>query len=126
MTTLRWPLALPQTLPPGTTLTPQKNFVETEMDAGPPKRRTRFTAVSRFLEVSGDLSIYTTAQWDVLETFHRETLGGGALSFLWESPIPGLGDVECRFRGDPPKASILRGANGRLVYRVAFQLEVLP
>jgi hypothetical protein len=121
----RWPLVLPQSLPPETSITPVKNYVETEMDTGPPKRRRRFTAASKTIDVP-DRFIFTTAQWEAFQKFHDDTLAGGTLPFAWRDPIPGLGDVLVRFSGEPPKATVRRAAHGRLVYRLVFQLEVLP
>ena len=122
----RWPLDLPQTLPQETRgPTPRKNYVETEMDTGPAKRRRRFTAVVQDIDAP---EMYLHAdQWQSLSAFYGTVLAGGTLSFMWRDPIPGLGDVELRFSGDePPKPKVMAAGRGRNVYLVALSFEMLP
>ena len=81
-----WPASLPQRFlqDPGTSENPPDVVVETQMDAGPPKARRRFTAGFRL--VGGSLAL-THAQRATLDTFYMDTLEGGALTFDWIHPI---------------------------------------
>lgn len=125
-TQFRWPSNLPQVLPVGTTIADEPNYVATEMDGGPEKRRQRATTIRRFIEIDPSRWIFTQDQVDTLLDFHRTVLEGGTGSFMWRDAIPFLGDVEMRFRGDPPKAIALGGTGPRAKYRVEMALQVDP
>jgi hypothetical protein len=81
-----WPESLPQRFlqEPGATEQPPDVVLETQMDAGPPKARRRFTAGFRLVGGSIDL---THAQRATLDDFYMNTLQGGALPFDWIHPI---------------------------------------
>jgi hypothetical protein len=81
-----WPSALPQRFlqDPGATEQPPDLMLETQMDAGPPKARRRYTAGYRM--VSGSI-VLTHAQRAILDDFYVTTLEGGALTFDWIHPI---------------------------------------
>jgi len=109
-----WPATLPQE-PPGETETAPDLAVRTEMDAGPPKMRRRFTAgVRRF---SREM-ILTAAQVEILDAFYLDTLKS-TLSFDWTHPRAGA-NVTYRFTG-PPAYTTYEGN-----YKVTLPLEILP
>ena len=74
-----WPAGLPQSpLLRGYQRTMPDLIVQTEMDAGTPKARQRFTAASEPVTWN---TLLTDVQKDTLETFYKTTVAGGALSF---------------------------------------------
>jgi len=81
-----WPTSLPQRFlqDPGAIEQPPDVVLETQMDAGPPKARRRYTAGFRL--VSGTIDL-THAQRATLDTFYVDTLQGGALPFDWIHPL---------------------------------------
>jgi len=81
-----WPTALPTRFlqDPGATEQPPDIMIETQMDAGPPKARRRYTAGYRI--VTGSI-VLTHAQRQILDDFYVTTLQGGALTFDWIHPI---------------------------------------
>ena len=79
-------------------------MIETEMDAGPPKARRRYTAGIRM--VRGTIRV-TKAQRATLDTFWVTTLEGGTLAFEWIHPIT-LATANFRF--------VRRGLKYRQIY----------
>ncbi len=79
-----WPASLPQEFSSnGYSEKEPETAIHTEMDAGPPKSRQRFTAGTR--EITTTLRIDST-QKVTLSEFFRNTLGGGSLTFDWVEP----------------------------------------
>ena len=113
-----WPASLPQTLLQASykEMLPRTK-IRTEMDAGPPKMRRRYTAAPRPLQATQNL---TTTQVTDLKTFHNTTLLGGTLAFDWTDPIAG-GTVSFRFVSEPEIVPL----SGRY-YRAAYELEIMP
>ena len=110
-----WPVTLPQKfLQDGYTDTEPNVFVKTEMDAGPPKLRRRFTAAHR--PISG-VMVMTTTQKGYLRTFYQ-TYGGSAFTF----PDPdSSGTVEVIFMA-PPEYITYAAED----WQVKLQLAVMP
>jgi hypothetical protein len=52
-----WAGTLPEYLPINAAESSDDNLIRTEMDMGPRKVRRRFTALVRFIDVPGDLSL---------------------------------------------------------------------
>lgn len=126
-TAIRWPLSLPQTLPKGTRFAPVRNYVESPMDLGPPKRRRRAAFRWGRIIVPDGSFVLREYQWDTFRHFFEQTLADGSLSFMWIDPIPRFGDVELRFGGDDaPEAVFMSVGNGLMVSRHGFELEVMP
>lgn len=93
-----WPITL-QDVPntSGFGLKFGNNKIRTEMDAGPPKVRNRYT--KRFDDMN--VSFWATnAQLDIFNTFHDLTLGGGTLPFEFTDPTSG-NVREFRIKGEP-------------------------
>lgn len=88
----------------------------TQMDQGPPKRRRRFTALTKGINVS---MIMSTSQVEDFEEFYYETVQQ-VLPFDFEQPRTGDVISVC-FNGKP---SIGYFAPNK--YRVSFNLEVQP
>jgi hypothetical protein len=113
-----WPASLPQALLyEGAQEKAPNEVVRTQMDAGPPKVRRRFTAGVRGFP--GQLSL-TKAQVQTLDDFYLVTLQGGALKFSWRHPRTGAA-VDLRFV-EPPSYS----AAADDVWKAALSLELLP
>ncbi len=91
--------------------------LRTQMDAGPPKQRRRFTAGVKPLTVVLSL---TRAQVATLEAFHDDTLQGGALPFEWTHPRT-LATVQFRFVDEPRWST-----QSEVDWRATLALEVLP
>jgi len=114
-----WPASLPQTLLQASYKeTLPRTKIRTQMDAGPPKQRRRYTAAPRPITACQNL---TTTQVADLKTFHNTTLQGGALAFDWTDPIPGSGTVSFRFVSEPELVPL----SGKL-HRAAYELEIMP
>ncbi|RKQ95416.1 hypothetical protein [Maricaulis maris] len=64
-----------------------ENLLETQTDAGPAKRRRRFTSVPHFVELSWRWSV---ADWkDKWLPFLEDDLEDGSLAFEWTEPLTG-------------------------------------
>lgn len=79
-----WPGTLPDTQFIGLVDASEDERVQTQMDAGPPKIRKRFTAPVRNIQIP---IIFTSAEKVILDTFWITTLSNGTLSFDWEDPV---------------------------------------
>ncbi len=95
-----------------------QNLLRSSMDTGPAKRRRRFTAVPKTLNV---MMVMTSAELDIFETFYNTTLGGGALSFTFTHPRTDV--VESVAFVEPVRDVTPEGAS---TYFLSMKLEVLP
>lgn len=113
-----WPSTLPEfSLLDGHLEAPQGTMLRTEVDAGPPMKRARYTAeVTRF---SVPL-LLSAAQVATLETFYLTTLGQGVDPFDYEHPRTHA-IVEVEFVSRP--TYIPAGAG---YYRTMLELEMFP
>lgn len=117
-----WPPSLPQDQFLGLTEQDQDAVARTQMDAGPPTRRTRFTAITRAVQVP---LIVTGTQRQAFDTFYRTTLEHGAQAFDWEDPTTDA-TVSFAFRS-PPKWSLLKGGTpATRVWQTQLDLEIQP
>lgn len=107
-----WPASLPQIpLLEGFAYQIANNVVATEMDAGPPKVRRRFTSQPVRARIS---HLFTEDQRTTFDDFVRNDLAGGALTFAAPHPISG-NLAEMRF--DPtstPSLTPIGGGTWRL------------
>lgn len=96
---------------------PPDLLLKTAMDAGPPKRRRRFTAG---IELAAGKMRLTVAQKEVLRTFFDTTLLGGSLPFDGTHPST----------GEPITATLerptFRAVSGGVIWEADISLEVLP
>lgn len=114
-----WPLSLPQRpLAQGFNEQVPNTLIRTQMEAGPPKVRRRFTAGIRTMDMQ--LRI-TPAQVDALDVFYDSTLQGGALPFDWVHPRTGVA-ATYRFVEPPSYATMARGR----LWTATLKLEILP
>lgn len=90
----------------------------TDMDAGRPKRRNRYSADVKPLTIVLSL---TSDELDTFETFYETDLARGSLSFDYPHPRKG-GTVSVGFRQRPEPVR----PDGALTYRLVMQLEVYP
>lgn len=123
MTTPVWPGSLPA-FERGLKDVAQDGVIRTPMDAGPVKRRRRFTAMSRYLR--GTIYLTSAAQRNALDTFFDDTLQGGSLSFEMTDPKDGTQQIFAFI--SPPEYDHQYGEdnNGTEQYRVSLALERLP
>jgi len=114
-----WPGTLP-TSPegPGYSEVLPNTLIRTNMDAGPPKVRQKFTAGVRPFTMSWML---TKAQVATLDTFYVTTLKGGALSFDGLAQPRTQAAVTFRFV-EPPTYAYL----GPDTWRAQTKMEILP
>lgn len=114
-----WPVSLP-TAPEGPNYTeqPPKTRLETQMDAGPPKLRQRYTAGVRPLSMTWML---TKAQVAALDTFFTDTLAGGSLSFDGLAHPRTGAAVTFQFAQEPSYVYL-----GPDVWRATTALRVMP
>ncbi len=112
-----WPSTLPQQLEQeGYSEVLQDPVARTSMDAGAPKTRLRFTAVSTY--INGMLKL-TAAEANTLDTFYKSDLFFGSTSFTWLHPRTGAA-CTMKFR-KPPVFSALGAA-----FKADLELEILP
>lgn len=117
-----WPASLPQDQFLGLTDQDVDAVIRTEMDAGPPSRRRRYTAVIRNVSVQ---LIVTGAQRQTFDTFFRTTIAGGATAFDWEDPVTDA-TVSFAFRS-PPRWRLRAGGNiNDRVWDTTLELEIQP
>lgn len=79
-----WPAGLPQIQMIGLGDQQQDERVQTNMDAGPPKIRARFTAPVRVISIP---MVMTSTERAVLDAFWTTTLARGTGNFDWEDPV---------------------------------------
>lgn len=118
-----WPATLPQDAFIGTTDQQQDSVARTTMDAGPPSRRSRFTATTRAIDVP---MILTGTQRAAFDAFFRDDLALGALAFDWEDPATDA-TVSFAFRS-PPKWILRRGGPtpAERIFETQLELEIQP
>ncbi|MCW5699969.1 MAG: hypothetical protein KIT00_09020 [Rhodospirillales bacterium] len=119
MTNPVWPYSLPQRpLAQGFNEQAPNSVIRTQMEAGPPKVRRRFTAGKRTIDMQLRLN---ADQVETLDAFHDSSLQGGALSFDWVHPRTGAA-ATYRFVESPSYAPIARGR----LWTATLKLEILP
>lgn len=97
-----WPATLPQfVLREGYDEQLANNKIETQMDAGLPKQRRRFTQREDQISVSWRMD---RTQRDTFLTFYRSTLSDGTLAFDMPHPVS-RATTTFRFRGESPKVA---------------------
>lgn len=117
-----WPATLPQNQFLGMTEQDDDAVLRTPMDAGPPSRRNRFTAITRGVRTP---IVVTGAQKQVFDTFYRDTLRNGSLAFDWEDPTTDV-TLSFAFRGPPQWALIRGGTPDNRVWETTLDLEIQP
>lgn len=114
-----WPATLPNlTLPSAYQEAPQDQTVSSEMDAGPPFVRRRFSAATRRIQRT---LLMTDAQLATFEAFWDTDIAAGALPIQLDHPRTGDA-VDALVR--PATYQIAK--QGDLYWAVSFTLEVLP
>jgi hypothetical protein len=101
----------------------QAGFVRTQTETGPAKKRLRFTAVARAVQMALTL---TGAQRAIFDSFWIATLKEGSLPFDWKDPV---GDSTVTFSFvSPPTWSLLVGNADpdKRVWQATLDLEILP
>ena len=119
MSNPQWPSGLPQNVEvSGYQGKLPKGFIETEMEAGPPRRDRK----SRGGEAETIGCVIWIADTDkaTLDSFYNTTLKDGTLKFDWVHPI-GQAAATMEFI-DPPSHTL---RSGKLL-RYRFNLRVLP
>lgn len=115
-----WPADLPQKpLADGYSEEPQSRVLRSQMDAGPPKTRQRYTAGTTAIPVNMTLS---NAQVDTFESFFNSDIQGGSLPFDHMHPRT---DQPVSLMIVPPYRLTPVGS-GSEYWRLAIALEVQP
>lgn len=118
-----WPEGLPDDMFLGLTQQSQDGVVRTAMDAGPPTRRQRYTAVTQNLDVP---LVLTGAQRRIFDSWFDAQLLGGAVAFDWESPETDGITYSFAFRA-PPNWNLRKGGTAaQRVWSTILQLERQP
>ena len=119
MTNAVWPATLPQEpLADGYSEQAPNTVLRSQMEAGPPKLRRRFTAGVRTIECQLRL---TPAEVADLDLFFTETVAGGSLPFDWKHPRTGTAQT-FRWVEPPTYTPLARGTR----WRATLRLEILP
>jgi hypothetical protein len=88
MASWKWPEDLPQTVEEGSYREiPQTNMIRSPMDAGPAKRRRRFTRRRDQFQFNLHL---TAAELEIFENFAFGTCSGAVDKFSWVHPRTGF------------------------------------
>lgn len=112
-----WPSSIAQVVVPGTYQeTPPNNLLRTQMDAGPPKVRRRYTAGVRPISFSIPV---TKTDTETLDVFYVTTLKDGEQPFDWTHPRTGVATT-FKFRREPTYTDF--GA----IFYARLDLEILP
>lgn len=107
MANASWPATLPSyVLEQGYGESAADQFLETQMDAGSPKRRRRYTRNNRVFECQ--IAMDETAS-EAFETFYDTTLKGGSLPFDWVHPRRRTA-MTFQFRHPVPKLTEVTGS----------------
>ncbi len=109
-----WPGTLPQSPIHGWSERKLPNVVDSDTDAGPSKRRRRFTAAVRRITLSVWLTLDQRA---TLEGFHTATLSDGSLPFDWVHPATGTSH-SFRWMNEFAAVEVAEG-----LYRATLELE---
>lgn len=115
-----FPASLPAPEVGSASFDPWPNVIRTQMDAGAPKVRRRFTAVGA--NVKYVLTGLTREQVETLEAFVANTVKD-VLPFNWKDwRLPGAPAAVYRFRSRPKYSDLGRGD----LWRAELDLEMLP
>lgn len=118
-----WPLSLPPLPLIGATTQDDDAVLRTAMEAGPPSRRRRFTAITQSL---GFPMVMDGAQLAAFKSFYRSTLANGALAFDWIDPTDDA-VVSIAFKSPPQWALIANNDDPvKRGWRANFELEIQP
>ena len=112
-----WPTSLPTAVDrDGYDETFVDTTIRSEMDAGEPKMRRRFTAGIQQIAIRLRL---TDAQVTTLETFFKTTSASGSLPFNWTHPRTGAA-VVMKFRSAPKIRALEHEAEA------TFTVDIMP
>lgn len=113
-----WPSILPEPNPGGYQETPQSQVLRSDMDAGPPKARRRFTAGTRTVPVQYTLD---EEQASAFEAFFYGEISAGAMPFDWTHPRT---EEQVVARVVPPYQ--IAPVNGGLWWLLSLTIEIQP
>lgn len=112
-----WPSTLPQYVDQdGYNQTIQNPVLSTDMDAGPVKKRLRYTFVPEQFSITLTM---TKAQFETFVTFFKSTIHFGADVFSWNHPVT-QAVANCRF------TSVYSAVPHGLDFKVSISMEILP
>ena len=119
MATPLWPLNLQRYQLPFD-IERQETRLISDVDAGPPKVRRRFTAATEIFDFNWNCDEEQRAR---IEEFFQVDTEEGTAQFNFPDPRTGT-NVLCRF-GEAPRYTMIAGGFGQR-WRVRFTIEVLP
>lgn len=112
-----WPASLQQKQFANVTDTRQQATLRSEMDAGAPKVRKRFTAAIRKITIP---VVFNAADKATFDTFYITTIAEGAAAFDWTDPNDDSTTISYRFVAPP---QFTKYGNE---FHAVLNLEVLP
>ena len=112
-----WDVNLPQKQFAGIKESWNDGLTRSQMDAGPPKVRVRFTAEVRNLDIP---IVLTTAEKATFNNFYVVTLARGVATFTWTDPDDDTTTITFRFKSRPKLTKVAGEWTGMM------NLEVLP
>lgn len=116
-----WPASLPRSPEPGSyDESPLANVIRTDMEAGIPKQRRRFTAEVISTPIAWK---FNSSQLDDFIAFWREVLQSGALEF--QGPHPRT-NATVRMRFMASEGYHITDAGSPDMKRVTAKIEILP
>ncbi len=121
-TTIRWPAELPQNQLIGVEEQDGDSVLRSDMDAGPPSRRNRFTGTVTKVKTR---LVLIGAQKIAFDEFFRDTLHNGALSFRWTHPTTDV-EVSFAFVGPVQWSMTKGGPPDRRLWEGRAELEIQP
>lgn len=118
-----FPSTLPQEFSANVKVKENESRATQQMDSGPASVRNRFTAVTENIDTIMTLNGY---QLQIFNTFFKEELNNGALSFFWKHPYT---DQVCllRFREKPEWTCVCPSSDvSSRIWQGSLQLETIP
>lgn len=110
-----WPNTLPQYVQSaGYSEGLPQQTIESQVDAGPPKVRRRFTNAFRPLQMT---IFCTTAQAGAFEDFYLDDCKGGSVDFTWKNPRTQAA-ATFRWRNPPPQYREIGAGNWAVSFTV--------
>lgn len=118
-----WPASLPPLGNIGAQVAADDSVLRSQMDAGPPTRRNRFTAITKSVSYTMTL---TGAQVSTLDTFFHDTLRNGALAFDWIDPRDDSAAIFAFKKPPEYTGRVGAAATDDRIWGVSLSLEVQP
>lgn len=116
----------------------QDSLIRSQVDAGPPKMRRRFTGVSQYINCYW---AFSTTELEIFEAWFRDDLAIGALDFNWINPFDNtacvarfkkpytktmFGSPSLRYRPIPNTDPVEMEPYLWALWKINAEIEILP